>query len=88
MHVAVVLRSAPHLATHEGLSVDNERTSPVLLWPQDVSRQRKLLEQRSTLLLLQRALRWPRASWSVGTSRLRHACTDRPVSMSGGALRL
>ena len=39
-------------------------------------------------LFPQPLLRWPCASWSVGTSRLRHACTDRPVSMSGGALFL
>ena len=39
-------------------------------------------------LFPQLLLWWPCASWSVGTSRLRHACTDRPVSMSGGALRL
>ena len=31
---------------------------------------------------------WVRASWSVGNSRRRHACADRPVRMSGGVLLL
>ena len=49
----------------------------------------ELLEQRSTLLLTCSHCCVGRvASWSLGTSRLRHACSDRPVSMSGGALRL
>ena len=30
---------------------------------------------------------WRRASWSTDTSRLRRACTDQPVSTSGGAIR-
>ena len=38
--------------------------------------------------LLQPLLRWPCASWSVGTSRHRHTCIDRQVTMSGGNLAL
>ena len=32
------------------------------------------------------SLTWLCASWSAGTPRLRHVCTDRPVYTSGGAL--
>ena len=32
------------------------------------------------------SLTWLCASWSTGTPRLRHVCTDRPVYTSGGAL--
>ena len=31
---------------------------------------------------------WLRFSWSAGTPRLRHECTDRPVYISGGSLQL
>ena len=89
MHVAVVLRSAPHLATHEGLSVD---TSVLLLscfglW---VAIPPKLLEQRSTLLLTCSHCcvgRVPRGQWArVDSDTLvlidRSACLVEPCACS------
>ena len=62
-----------------------ERASLVLLWPLSPDHPKASRAEINTPAHLQPPLRWPGASWSVGTSRLRHACTDRPVSMSGGA---
>ena len=39
-------------------------------------------------LLFSLTLTWLRASWSTGTTRLRHVRIDRPVFMSGGAFML
>ena len=47
-----------------------------------------LQSHRSSVFATLRSCRrcaWLCASWSVGTSRRRHACIDGPVSMSGGA---
>ena len=47
-----------------------------------------LQSHRSSVFATLRSCRrcaWLCASWSVDTSRRRHACIDRPVSMSGGA---
>ena len=85
-HVVVLLRST--LA--EDLSVDTSVLLVFCFGHWDVSRWSWVIfTLASTLLLsLQPLLSWSCASWSVGTSRVRHVCTDRSVSMSCGVLHL
>ena len=65
-----------------GLECGYDHASLVLLWPlgRDPAKAPRAELSKCALALLQPLLHCPRASWSVGTSRLRHACTDRPVS--------
>ena len=79
--IALVSRPRRSLALANGLSMTSIVLRVLCFGVRDVS-------HRSSSSSAAARCVWPCASWSVGTSRHRHARFDRPVSVSDGASHL